>query len=143
LDADDVAPNPYRRYSRSGPPDPGINSLGEIETYNKREDYSLKHFTALSRIINNSVVGTSKVLHFFCPHTIPIKDSRVVIAWNRFFELHLDAILSGCKPVIGPAKYPDYWKALLFWKERAGLSSIRLLENPIFILGGLDRQGTA
>ena len=123
---------------------PAINSLREIETYeqlNTLEDYALEHFTALSRIINNSVVGTSKVLHFFCPHTIPIIDSRVVIAWNRFFELHPDAILSGCKSVIGPAKYLDYWKALLFWKEKAGLSSIRLLENPLFILGGLDRQG--
>ena len=122
---------------------PAINSLREIKTYdqlNALEDEAREQFTALSRVINNSAVGTSKVLHFFCPETIPIIDSRVVFAWNRFFSYYPAVILAGCKPVISPAKYLDYWKALLFWKEQAGLSSIRQLENPLFILGGSDPQ---
>jgi hypothetical protein len=101
---------------------------------------TLDQFTALSRVINNSAVGTSKVLHFFCPETIPIIDSGIVLAWNRFFSNYPAVILTGCKPVIRPAQYLDYWKALLFWKEQAGLSSIRQLENPLFILGGPDPE---
>lgn len=39
--------------------------------------------TALIPIVNNSIVGSSKVLHFIAPDTIPIIDSRVTIAWNK------------------------------------------------------------
>lgn len=123
---------------------PSINCLREIKTHEQlsaEETNVLHHLSALSRVINNSVVGTSKILHFFSPQTIPIIDSRVVVAWNSFFKRHPAVALSGCHPVIGPIKYLNYWKALLFWKEQAGLSSIRQLENPFFILGGTGRQG--
>lgn len=33
--------------------------------------------------INNSIVGTSKVLHFIAPETIAIIDSRVARAWKK------------------------------------------------------------
>jgi hypothetical protein len=34
--------------------------------------------------INNSIVGTSKVLHFIAPETIAIIDSRVARAWKKY-----------------------------------------------------------
>lgn len=38
----------------------------------------------LTPVINNSVVGTSKVLHFVAPKHVPIIDSNVVRAWNEW-----------------------------------------------------------
>jgi len=35
--------------------------------------------------INNSIVGSSKVLHFACPDHAPIIDSNVVIGWRALF----------------------------------------------------------
>ncbi|TVZ13952.1 hypothetical protein [Maribacter sp. MAR_2009_72] len=43
-------------------------------------------FKALTPVINNSVVGTSKTLHFIAPDVIPIYDSRVITAWSRIFK---------------------------------------------------------
>lgn len=43
-------------------------------------------FNTLSPVINNSVVGTSKTLHFIAPNSIPIYDSRVKVAWNKLFH---------------------------------------------------------
>ena len=37
----------------------------------------------LTPVINNSIVGTSKVLHFVAPKHVPIIDSNVVRAWNK------------------------------------------------------------
>ena len=43
-------------------------------------------FETLTPVINNSVVGTSKALHFIAPKIIPIYDSRVIRAWSRLFK---------------------------------------------------------
>lgn len=43
-------------------------------------------FTTLVPVINNSVVGTSKALHFIAPYEIPIYDSRVIRAWSKLFK---------------------------------------------------------
>ena len=43
-------------------------------------------FNTLTPIINNSVVGTSKVLHFIAPDSVPIYDSRVISAWSKLFK---------------------------------------------------------
>jgi len=40
----------------------------------------------LTPVINNSVVGVSKVLHFAAPLEIPIYDSRVIKAWSKLFK---------------------------------------------------------
>lgn len=43
-------------------------------------------FNTLTPVINNSVVGTSKVLHFIAPDSVPIYDSRVISAWSKLFK---------------------------------------------------------
>lgn len=37
-------------------------------------------------LINNSIVGTSKVLHFIAPDYVPVLDSKVLENWNWFFK---------------------------------------------------------
>ncbi len=73
-------------------------------------------------VINNSIVGTSKVLHFIAPGIIPIIDSRVVKGWNNFFttiftdhsvsKIATHKILGGkeCIP-----SYMDYKQQLDAW----------------------------
>lgn len=43
-------------------------------------------FKTLVPVINNSVVGTSKSLHFIAPNEVPIYDSRVIRAWSKLFK---------------------------------------------------------
>jgi hypothetical protein len=90
----------------------------------------------MSEVINHSIVGVSKVLHFFSPDFVPIIDSRVVSAWNHFFQHEKQVLLKGCQSSVPASKYLDYWKALLFWKEQTGLKGIRELEEPFYLIGG-------
>lgn len=43
-------------------------------------------FEKIVPVINNSIVGTSKVLHFIAPKKVPIIDSNVITAWNALFN---------------------------------------------------------
>ena len=55
-------------------------------------------------VINNSLTGTSKVLHFILPNHIPIIDSNVVSGWDIFFfKLH---------PHFDVPKFPHHKSAL-------------------------------
>ena len=55
-------------------------------------------------VINNSLTGTSKVLHFILPDRIPIIDSNVVRGWDIFFfKLY---------PHFEVPKFPHYKSAL-------------------------------
>jgi hypothetical protein len=122
---------------------PHITSLRKIRTFDhllSQEKNASSHLLAISQTINNSIVGTSKVLHFFSPLSIPIIDSRVILAWNRFFSDHPSLQLVGCKPTVPVTKYIGYWKTLLYWKQQIGLDSIRELESAFFVLGGVQKE---
>lgn len=60
--------------------DDTINISAIIQTLNDAKngtEFSLNNIYNLSKIINNSVVGASKLLHFISPNKFPIWDSKV------------------------------------------------------------------
>lgn len=92
----------------------------------------------LKGIINNSMVGASKVLHLFSDNA-PIIDSRVIRSWNKFFKGDRSKKISSS--VKG---YIKYWKMLFEWREqinkgRSRLVSIREIEK-LFYLTGMKQE---
>lgn len=61
-----------------------IDLIGELKTGNTANRREL--LSILVPMVNNSIVGSSKVLHFIAPELVPIIDSRVVKAWNKRFK---------------------------------------------------------
>lgn len=104
-----------------------IKSFSEI---NECKEEIIETIKRISAIINNSVVGTSKVLHFFSGGNIPIIDSRVIRAWNLFFRKNPEIKITSA-----PKKYVDYWFYLLYWKETIGVPSVRIIEKVFFTYG--------
>lgn len=64
-------------------PDILIRKLNELKTGNLSELPTL--LKLLIPVINNSLTGTSKVLHFIAPDFIPIIDSNVLRGYEIFF----------------------------------------------------------
>ncbi|RZK45795.1 MAG: hypothetical protein EOO97_00480 [Pedobacter sp.] len=54
-------------------------------------------------VINNSLVGVTKVLHFIAPTVVPIIDRHVLRGWDLFFRVH---------PEYSAPKLPSYRVAL-------------------------------
>ncbi len=59
--------------------------LAMVQRFQARHDLEGREelLEVLVPIINQSVVGTSKVLHFIAPDKAPIIDSRVIVTWNK------------------------------------------------------------
>jgi len=100
----------------------------------------------LSKNIDNSIVATSKVLHFINPEFAPIIDSRVIRGWNCFFSDRIDkkevcklpsSLSFNEKNHLQKIKqYIDYWDILLVWKSNLeGKVSIRDIEFPFYCIG--------
>jgi|GEM_PF-3108277 len=70
----------------------------------------IKALTQLKEVINNSMVGASKVMHLFHDNA-PIIDSRVRRSWNWFFSKKEFKIKEDVKG------YLKYWEIILFWQE--------------------------
>jgi len=71
-------------------------------------------FELLVPVINNSVVGTSKVLHFIAPKIVPIYDSKVAAAWDCLFfdkNLSLANEKGDIKKVLFYVKKMQEWQA--------------------------------
>ncbi len=89
-------------------------------------------------IINNSLVGTSKVLHFISPVGVPIIDSRVRKAWNKIFAKRKDLKLKGLlvtkanlQSVVN--SYLNYCSNISKWQEACGKGvSIRDIESILY-----------
>ncbi len=111
----------------------GIKSSKAL-TQNKSD--VIEKLDLVKDVINNSIVGTSKVLHLFSPKYIPIIDSRVVKGWNMFFQDIKDVKLIGCQQGVAPEKYFEYWYALLVWKENTDAKSVREIEHCFYKYGG-------
>lgn len=85
-------------------------------------------------IINNSIVGTSKVLHFINPESFPILDSRIYKNWNRIFksEYKLPAFI-GRPTAVQINAYITYHGHLKSWKHSCGNRiSLRKLELVLY-----------
>ena len=96
-------------------------------------------FKTLSRVINNSVVGTSKVLHFIAPNAIPIYDSRVIRAWTKLFKSDLELRLQ-YKPGGDVGKVLFYANKMKDWlyecKKYDNSIRLRDLELMLYYYGG-------
>lgn len=100
-------------------------------------------FKQLIPIINNSLVGVSKVLHFVCPSQVPIIDRNVLIGWNYFFfELYPQfsvTKLASYHTALNHNHIPMYMKyrreLLQWWANCEGKVSLRDLEKRLFELG--------
>ena len=93
-------------------------------------------------VINNSLVGTSKVLHFIAPAQVPIIDSRVLRGWKSFFQKYPEydvpklpsaKVSLNIKHVNG---YIKYWETLKGWKEECNFNvTFREIEFCFYKLG--------
>ena len=95
-------------------------------------------------LCNNSIAGSSKVLHFTNPEKMPILDNNVRKGWNKFFEDEIKAKNISKIPHLNPkstaqkaAVYMNYQKNMLRWIESMNNKEIRLrdLEYRLFLLG--------
>lgn len=112
----------------------GIHSSNNLKI---NEEEVLQRLTDIKKLVNNSMVGASKVLHLFSPRYIPIIDSRVIKAWNLFFQDIKELKIKG---ELSPEKYFKYWFYLLTWKENMKLKSVRDIEIYFFKYGGSLRK---
>ncbi len=111
-------------------------------------DCRIELATELSKIINNSIVGTSKVLHIINPDFAPMIDSRVVRKWNSFFKKKYNINLLPKSLAINDknrtsivSAYIQYWDYLLNWKSNLKNDvSIRDIEVLFYFLGGRNKK---
>ena len=108
------------------------------------------HINTLTSFINNSIVGTSKFLHFSFPDHFPIWDSRVEKA-TRFDVKNptsplnksnhrtkkVDNYIAYCKAVYDVRKDTSFLKDLdIKLGKIKKFTPIRKIENALFIIGG-------
>jgi hypothetical protein len=94
-------------------------------------------------VINNSLVGASKVLHFIAPDIVPIIDRNVLRGWDIFFfKLHSEfevTQLPNYKTALNRnhvQKYLSYRSILTAWAQNSGGKiTLRDLEFAFFELG--------
>lgn len=110
-----------------------------ISRLNGLDESELQQFLKLLvPIINNSIVGTSKVLHFLAPKSIPIIDSRVVKVWNMHFGKHRNlrlqaSLLAGGNPDKVIQTFLSYRSHLLEWQKNCQKKvTIRDLEKVLY-----------
>ena len=108
------------------------------------------HINTLTSFINNSIVGTSKFLHFSFPDHFPIWDSRVEKA-TRFDVKNptsplnksnhrtkkVDNYIAYCKAVYDVRKDTNFLNDLdIKLGKTKKFKPIRKIENALFIIGG-------
>lgn len=94
-------------------------------------------------VINNSLVGVSKVLHFIAPNQVPIIDRNVLSGWEVFFFIMYPqegvSKLPNYKTALNRKhipKYLEYRNVLLQWEANTnGAVTMRHLESAFFELG--------
>jgi len=98
----------------------------------------------LTPYINNSIVGTSKVLHFVAPNIVPVIDSRVVVGWHKFFNKHPVGNYSKALPKNSNSLKPDhfisYQSKMKEWADNIKMhlvdkNALRELEIKLYLLG--------
>ena len=122
-----ITPGEWRKISRL------------LQTAPMNEADLRKLLLILIPIINNSIVVTSKVLHFINPDNFPILDSRVIRTWNSIFKgdksLRIKSVLHRLDTNQLADDYVNYWKLMHKWKFCCGgKASLRELESALFNL---------
>ena len=130
-----------------------VKLLNNPEFYTKDKEC---HINTLTSFINNSIVGTSKFLHFSFPDKFPIWDSRVERATrfikkdgkpelikdvkkNDYQTNKVDNYIAYCKAVNELiSKYPAFLKDIDGKLDggKKETTPIRKIENALFIIGG-------
>lgn len=123
-----------------------------LSNLKEKEECALKEIMELLvPIINNSIVGTSKALHFVYPTQVPIIDSNVVAAWRSlFFDNNLrsknESRIVPLPQAFGSygnrdnerkkhiALYVNYSENLNKWSKEAGVP-ISNIEEKLFLFG--------
>jgi len=103
-------------------PDEVVDLVNLIISTDMLSEY---HIEQLSKTINNSIVGTSKVLHFLRPHIFPIIDSKVLKNRNRCFPDH-----TLCLTASG---YIEYTRKMHYRRDQIREVSLRDLERVLFM----------
>ncbi len=118
-----------------------------VELVNKArrgEALTIEQLELLKRVFNNSIVGTSKLLHFVSPELYPIWDSRICNALTgkshqqavnntTRYKLYFDSMQSAIH-------HPDF--EAIYVQKDYGVSRIRLLESILFQNGKEVRSNT-
>lgn len=105
---------------------------------NKKPDALEELLITLIPIINNSIVGTSKVLHFISPEHVPIIDSRVLKTWNAIFKGNPDIAIKKTMLADSNIKrqvknYLKYQEHLIKWKKACGRNvTMRGIESLLY-----------
>ncbi|TPG68655.1 hypothetical protein EEL31_09050 [Brevibacillus laterosporus] len=91
--------------------------------------------------INNSIVGTSKVLYYIAPKYVPIIDSRVIRSWQAFFgDKSLSKIINNQYVKSQYEKYDayiKYWDLLNNWIDNVHNSvTLREVETMLYGING-------
>ena len=128
-----------------------VKLLNNPEFYTKDKEC---HINTLTSFINNSIVGTSKFLHFSFPDKFPIWDSRVERATrfikkdgkpelikdvkkNDYQTKKVDNYISYCKAVYDVRKDTNFLNDLdIKLGKTKKFKPIRKIENALFIIGG-------
>jgi hypothetical protein len=86
--------------------------LRVLQKIQKGEKATKEDLIMFVGLINNSIFGTSKVLHFIAPDYIPILDSKVLENWNWFFKKIKTVTIAFPETYPGGKKiniYLEYW----------------------------------
>lgn len=123
--------------------DPGelLSMLQELKAGDTSNLPTLIH--QLIPVVNNSLIGVSKVLHFIAPDQVPIIDRNVLSGWEVFFSIMHPHDGIPKLPYYRTAlnrkhipKYLEYRDILLQWEANSeGSVSMRNLEMAFFELG--------
>jgi hypothetical protein len=128
-----------------------IKLIGKCRKKSIDWDEQMHLMTALSLIVNHSIVGASKVLHIIAPDFIPFTDSRVLKGWNLFFKKEIRAgkvrqlphnwSFNNERVLFEKVNaFTMYCDSLQQWnKNLNGRKSIRDIEVLFYFIGGKTR----
>ncbi|MDO4225842.1 MAG: hypothetical protein Q4C75_08140 [Bergeyella zoohelcum] len=127
-----------------------LQNIDKVVDIIKKEELTASDFEELSQCFNNSVIGTSKLLHFIYPEKYPIWDSNV-------FKYFYDGVAFGYR--VNKVKYYlsyfDFCKDLIANNEKEiieiqqefinkfgiNISKMRALELIFFQVGKTKKEG--
>lgn len=120
------------------------NLLVDLKSLQSGDSYNLHDILGkLVPAINNSLVGTTKTLHFLAPDKIAIIDSRVVNAWKKYInygdlKFHYTFTKSNIQESIN--SYVEFNYLMNTWRNEINQYdksvTLRDLEFMLYQLGG-------
>jgi hypothetical protein len=120
-------------------------SISILNAVKEGNTISIENLQILKRIFHNSLVGTSKLLHFISPKNYAIWDSRVyryLMGQEPYnyrvenIDLYLD-YLHFCNEISSEKKYPSVHNAIET-KVGYSLTNMRAIELVMYHMGGTN-----